>query len=151
MNGHIDPIHHPRGLAAGKWWCVVWAWRAHRSLESNKCFLRHFDPVAILQSALQYLDETREGAKPELIEVYDDIARHYRSRLASLSEDGTLSGDVIGTEFYKQYVEVSRKVLNIERQTAVRLRNERRISDELLRELERELDLTDSKFAAVQR
>ena len=105
----------------------------------------------ILQSALQYLDETREGAKPELIEVYDDIARHYRPRLASLSEDGTLSGDVIGTEFYKQYVEVSRKVLNIERQTAVRLRNERRISDELLRELERELDLTDSKFAAVQR
>jgi CPA1 family monovalent cation:H+ antiporter len=106
---------------------------------------------AILQSALQYLDERREGAMPELIEVYDDIARHYRSRLASWSEAGTLSGDGIGAEFHKQYVEVSRKLLDIERQTAVRLRNQRRISDELLRELERELDLTDSKFAAVQR
>jgi CPA1 family monovalent cation:H+ antiporter len=106
---------------------------------------------AILQSALQYLDETRQGAMPELIEVYDDIARHYRSRLASWSEAGTLSGDGIGAEFHKQYVEVSRKLLDIERQTAVRLRNQRRISDELLRELERELDLTDSKFAAVQR
>jgi hypothetical protein len=41
--------------------------------------------------------------------------------------------------------------LKVERQTAVRLRNERRISDELLRELERELDLTESKFAVVRR
>jgi hypothetical protein len=37
--------------------------------------------------------------------------------------------------------------VNIERQTAVQLRNQRRISDELLRELERELDLSESKFA----
>jgi monovalent cation/hydrogen antiporter len=105
----------------------------------------------ILQSALQYLDEKRETAKPELIEVYDDIAQHYRSRLASLIEDGSLSADGIGAEFHKQYVELSRKLLKVERQTAVRLRNERRISDELLRELERELDLTDSKLAAVRR
>jgi CPA1 family monovalent cation:H+ antiporter len=105
----------------------------------------------ILQSALQYLDETREKAKPELIEVYDDIAQHYRSRLASLSEDGSLSADGIEAEVHKQYVEVSRKLLKVERQTAVRLRNERRISDELLRELERELDLTESKFAVVRR
>src|SRR4029077_382022 len=99
---------------------------------------------------LQYLDEAR-GTKPELVEVYDDIAQHYRSRLASLSDDGPLSGDGIGAEFHKQYVDVSRKLLKVERQTAVRLRNERRISDELLRELEHELDLTDSKFAVVRR
>jgi CPA1 family monovalent cation:H+ antiporter len=105
----------------------------------------------ILQSALQYLDDSREKSRPALIEVYDDIAQHYRSRLASLSADGTLSVNGIGAEFHKQYVEVSRKLLKIERQTAVRLRNERRISDELLRELERELDLTESKFAAVRR
>jgi hypothetical protein len=71
--------------------------------------------------------------------------------LASLSDDGSLSADGSGAEFHKQYVEVSRKLLKVERQTAVRLRNERRISDELLRELERELDLTESKFAAVRR
>jgi Na+/H+ antiporter len=106
---------------------------------------------AILQSALQYLDDKREGAKPALVEVYDDIAQHYRSRLASLSEDESLSGDGVGPEFHKQYVEVSRTLLKVERQTAVQLRNERRISDELLRELERELDLTESKFAAVRR
>jgi Na+/H+ antiporter len=105
----------------------------------------------ILQAALQYLDEAREKAKPEASEVYDDISQHYRSRLASLSEDMTLSADGVRPGFHKQYVDVSRKLLKVERQTAVRLRNERRISDELLRELEHELDLTDSKFAVVRR
>src|SRR6185437_1523216 len=79
---------------------------------------------AILQSALQYLDDKREGSKPELIEVYDDIAQHYRSRLASLSNDESLSADGVGPEFHKRYVEVSRKLLKVERETAVRLRNE---------------------------
>jgi CPA1 family monovalent cation:H+ antiporter len=101
----------------------------------------------ILEAALQYLDETRENAKPELVEIYDDLSQHYRSRLASLSEGGADSEDGIGPAAYQQYVEVSRKLLTIERQTAVQLRNQRRISDHLLRELERELDLSESKFA----
>jgi len=105
----------------------------------------------ILTAALQYLDDAREHAtggkaRPELAEVYDDLAHHYRARIASLKEkeDG---GDALAPMFYKQYVEVSRKLLKIERQTAVQLRNQRRISDELLREIERELDLSESKFA----
>jgi CPA1 family monovalent cation:H+ antiporter len=101
----------------------------------------------ILQAALQYLDEVRGKETPELVEVYNDLSQHYRARLASLNEDGPPSADGIAPEFYKQYVEVSRELLKIERQTAVQLRNQRRISDELLRELERELDLTESKFA----
>jgi monovalent cation/hydrogen antiporter len=101
----------------------------------------------ILEAALRYLDKVREKGEPELVEVCDDLSRHYRARLADLSEDGVPSADGIGPEFYKQYVEVSRNLVKIERQTAVQLRNERRISDELLRELERELDLSESKFA----
>jgi monovalent cation/hydrogen antiporter len=101
----------------------------------------------ILEAALRYLDQTRETANPELVEIYDDLSQHYRSRLASLNEDGTQSPEGIGPAAYRQYVEVSRKLLTIERQTAVQLRNQRRISDELLRELERELDLSESKFA----
>src|SRR5262249_53768798 len=68
-------------------------------------------------------------------------------RLASLNEDGDPSADGLAPASYKQYVEVSRKLLKVERQTAVQLRNQRRISDELLRELEHELDLSESKFA----
>ena len=97
----------------------------------------------ILTAALKYLQEVREDTKPKLAEVYDELSQHYRARLASLNGD---SNDGLAPAFYNQYVEVSRKLLKIERQTAVRLRNERRISDELLRELEHELDLSESKF-----
>ena len=101
----------------------------------------------ILEAALQYLDDSSEKAKPELAEVYGDLAHHYRIRLAGLNENGAPSADGIGPEFHKRYVELSRKALKVERETAVQLRNRRRISDELLREIERELDLTDSKLA----
>jgi NhaP-type Na+/H+ or K+/H+ antiporter len=100
----------------------------------------------ILKAALQYLEEVRENAKPELAEVYDDLSQHYRARLASLNEDNSADG-LAEAMSYNQYVELSRKLLKIERQTAVQLRNGRRISDELLRELEDELDLSESKFA----
>jgi len=114
----------------------------------------------ILTVALEHLEGLREKdrlrekdargsdrAKSELAEVYDDLAQHYRARLADLNEDGDPSADGLAPMFYKQYVEVSRKLLKVERQTAVQLRNQRRISDEFLRELERELDLSESKFA----
>ena len=45
------------------------------------------------------------------------------------------------------FVSMSRELLTVERQTAVRLRNERRIGDEVLREFERELDLLDANLA----
>jgi len=40
-----------------------------------------------------------------------------------------------------------RELLRVERQTAVRLRNEGRINDETLRELEHELDLREVQTA----
>jgi CPA1 family monovalent cation:H+ antiporter len=45
-----------------------------------------------------------------------------------------------------RHVNLSRQLLRVERQTAVRLRNQRQISDELLRELERELDLSETRL-----
>lgn len=106
---------------------------------------------AILQAALNYLDQVREQAKPELVEVYDDLSRHYRSRLATLQEaeeNGQAPADSIGPQLYNRQLELQHKVLMVERQTAIRLRYERRISDEFLRELERELDLSESRFTA---
>jgi len=111
----------------------------------------------ILTAALQYLDDLRKHQRPEqghsknvnpgLAEVFDDLTHHYQARLASLNEDDSSPADDLAPMFYRQYVEVSRKLLKVERQTAVQLRNQRRISDEVLRELERELDLSESKLA----
>jgi len=99
----------------------------------------------ILTAALKYLEDARKEAKAELAEVYNDLSRHYHARLANLKQDSNDKG--LAPTVYNQYVELNRKLLQIERQTAVQLRNERRINDELLRELEHDLDLSDSKFA----
>jgi CPA1 family monovalent cation:H+ antiporter len=74
---------------------------------------------------------------------YDDIAQHYRHRLASLQE--TADGKE-QTADLDRYDEISREMLEVERQTAVRLRNEGRINDEVLRRIERELDLSESRY-----
>jgi monovalent cation/hydrogen antiporter len=98
----------------------------------------------ILQTALTYLDKIRSEGSQDFTELYDDLEEHYRDRLATLNGD---SSD-IHSDHHRRLVKVSRQLLQVERQTAVRLRNEGRINDELLRELERELDLSEARFLA---
>ena len=50
----------------------------------------------------------------------------------------------IGPEHHQRLSRISRELLRLERQTAVRLRNEGRINDETLRMLEHELDLREA-------
>jgi monovalent cation/hydrogen antiporter len=96
----------------------------------------------ILETALSYLENFREenGGGPD--EAYLDLEQHYRHRLAALKGD---SADV-HADHHRQYVKMSRDLIRVERKTAVRLRNEGRINDELLRDLERELDLSEARF-----
>jgi CPA1 family monovalent cation:H+ antiporter len=96
----------------------------------------------ILEAALGYLLKARAEDGSDLDEIYDDLEQHYRHRLATLKGDTTDSH----TDHHGILVGVSREVLRVERQTAVRLRNEGRINDELLRDLEHELDLSEARF-----
>ena len=72
--------------------------------------------------------------------MYDDLAQHYRQRLANLDAAGTGDGDV-----HRTSREISRELLRAERESAIRLRDERRINDEVLRQLEHELDLREAR------
>ena len=72
---------------------------------------------------------------------------HYRRRLATLSEGGKGDDDV-NPNFDNRFIGLSRVLLRVERQTAVELRNQRRINDELLREIEHELDLGQARLLA---
>jgi hypothetical protein len=67
---------------------------------------------------------------------------HYEQRL-SLLEEGQDDDSSAGREQHKRFNRLSRDLLRVERQTAVRLRNNNRISDETLRQIERELDLRE--------
>jgi|KBSSwiStaDraftv2_1062776.scaffolds.fasta_scaffold195153_1 CPA1 family monovalent cation:H+ antiporter len=101
----------------------------------------------ILQAALKYLEESEKNDQPEYIEIYKDLAQHYRNRLATLAGAETL-GDVASPAQYRRHIELSRELLRVERQTAVRLRNQGRINDESLRKLEHELDLSEANYLA---
>ena len=103
----------------------------------------------ILQAALTHLEEARGKSGPVAAEAYDDLTLHYRRRLETLTEDGAAE-DRSSPGFYRSFIDLSRELLRVERQTAVGLRNQRQISDELLREMERELDLEESRLVAKQ-
>jgi CPA1 family monovalent cation:H+ antiporter len=103
----------------------------------------------ILESAINYLETARKNDGSRFEAIYDDLEHHYRHRLAVINEDG--DNDAYGLEDYRRHVQVSCDVLRVERQTAVKLRNQGRISDVFLRRVERELDLEEARLLEKQR
>jgi CPA1 family monovalent cation:H+ antiporter len=99
----------------------------------------------ILKAALDHLEQSKEKVGAGFTEVYDDLAQHYRSRLTALEQNGD-AGEGHGLDFYSRYLELSRELLRVERQTAIQLRNRGRIGDDLLRQIEHELDLGEARL-----
>ena len=114
----------------------------------------HLDPEEfearreILEGALQRLEKLRTQDSGPFTDVYDDVAQHYRTRLSTLRGEGA---DQHGTttEHARLYDGISRELLQLERQTAVDLRNQGRISDDALRRVLYELDLDETRIAAA--
>lgn len=100
----------------------------------------------MLQAALAYLEGARSQDQSDFYAIYDDIEHHYRHRLAVLNESTT--GDGFGLPHFTQHVHINQELVRVERRTAVELRNRGVISDEILRQLERELDLEESRLRA---
>jgi len=98
----------------------------------------------VLETAVAHLEsikQTREGVSDE---IFDDIIGHYRHRLAGLQPT---TADQEHVAHHYSFVEISRETATVERDTAIRLRDEGRINDEVLRRIQRELDLEESRFA----
>jgi CPA1 family monovalent cation:H+ antiporter len=79
-------------------------------------------------------------------ELFEDLMRHYRDRLSSLKLAGA---DQQQAATHRRLNELARSAAQVERKTAVDLRNQGRINDHVLRRIERELDLTESRFEAM--
>ncbi|HEY2351933.1 MAG TPA: Na+/H+ antiporter [Candidatus Acidoferrum sp.] len=101
---------------------------------------------AILEAALRHLDQGEKEDRPEFAGVYNDLAQHYRQRLANLSDDRNRTDSDAGADPYKRYIHLSQEMIRVERQAAAQLRGEGRIDDELLRRIERELDLGETRL-----
>jgi monovalent cation/hydrogen antiporter len=92
-----------------------------------------------VQAALDQLENAKARDHQDFAEIYDDLAHHYRQRLASLQMDAN-PGDITA---HARYQALFLEALRVERATAVRLRNEGRIGDDVLRRMERGLDLDE--------
>ena len=100
----------------------------------------------ITSSALTYLEGLRGNDGAEFAAVYDDLSHRYARRLAALGKE-TGESDALSGKELSRYRELLGEMLRLERKTAVQLRNEGRINDEVLRKLEHELDLSETRLA----
>jgi monovalent cation/hydrogen antiporter len=94
------------------------------------------------QAALDQLESAKLRDRAETAEIYDDLLNHYRHRLATLKVDANPQ-DVTASERHRV---LFLEGIAVERTTAVRLRDEGRIGDTVLRRIERELDLDESRM-----
>lgn len=98
------------------------------------------------RAAVSHVEEAKARDNSKFPEVYDDLANHYRQRLASLKVN-TSEEEITDHE---RHLDLSLETLRVERETVIRLRNEGRISDTVLRRIERELDLNESRLVDME-
>jgi Na+/H+ antiporter len=94
------------------------------------------------QAALDQLESAKLRDLEEAAEIYDDLAHHYRHRLANLKVEPN-PNDVTADQRHRT---LFLEGIAVERATAIRLRDEGRIGDTVLRRMERELDLDESRL-----
>jgi CPA1 family monovalent cation:H+ antiporter len=99
----------------------------------------------VAQAAVSHLEEARQRDNAQSTPAYDDLIRHYRQRLASLQRRQESVGEAAEHDRLRG---LSLEALRVERQNVIRLRDEGRINDEVLRRIERELDLSESRTSA---
>ena len=98
----------------------------------------------MIEAAVSHLEDAKEKDRKESVLLYEDLVRHYQQRLASHQPGGGNQEDISD---HDRHLELSLEALRIERETAIRLRDEGRINDEVLRKIEHELDLSESRLA----
>ena len=103
---------------------------------------------AMVEAALAHLENARKKDGDEFGGVYEDFEARYKHRLAKLT--GTADAEIgANPAVYARYVEFARELLRAERKTAMKLRDEGRISDEVLRRVEHELDLSEERLSLM--
>jgi Na+/H+ antiporter len=102
----------------------------------------------VLEEALECLEEFRRSDPSGSDEPYDDLALHYQHRLAGI---GGCDPNAVHrhADTYFRHLDLSLVLLAVERRAALRLRDQGRIDGELLRRMERDLDLSETRLNAV--
>jgi CPA1 family monovalent cation:H+ antiporter len=107
----------------------------------------------ILQAALAWLEQAMARPDQEDLTVYKELTRMYRQRLDGLHVRGDQESEETHqahTALRERRIDAARNVLKIERETALNLRNQGKINDEVLRQIEYELDLSETRLASIR-
>jgi CPA1 family monovalent cation:H+ antiporter len=94
----------------------------------------------LIETALAKLASLRGESEGQHLEAFERLEEYYRRRLLSLE---SASPDMHESDFYSG---LAQQLRNVERAVATHLRGQNKIHDEVLRKLERELDLVDARF-----
>ena len=100
----------------------------------------------VLRAAVHHLEEGRKRDGQDAEHLYDDLIHRYRHKLAAVGggDDGDL--EAIDTATMKRLRSILEDALQAERRTLISLRDRGRIGDDVLRTMERELDLAETRY-----
>lgn len=106
--------------------------------------------LAATRAALAQLGQLSkaDGAAPEMVE---DARRHYTARarlLATLADGG---GETEHHAHARAYRDLRRDLLDVERRTIIGLRDQNAINDDVLRRIQRDLDIEQVRLEADAR
>jgi monovalent cation/hydrogen antiporter len=108
--------------------------------------------LLILMTVLDYIHDLKRVAKAEHASIYDHMTHSYEARVMLMeTEEETAAAPDTETEtaLARYSRNLGFELRALERSTAIQLRNEDRINDELLRTIERELDLSDLRYQRI--
>lgn len=103
--------------------------------------------VQILSAAMNQIHNLREKMDPGNDSILDDLLSHYQQRLDETNEAPEAGAPV--TAEYGRYRDLAAQLRGLERSALYRLRKEEKINDEVLRTLEQELDLLDTRYRSA--
>jgi len=103
-----------------------------------------------LEEAISYLEEGRKNRGDSYFHAFDDLLDRYQHRLADVESGHEDNADEHGSRTYRQVIEAAEGAVQAERRAIIRLRDEGRISDDVLRTMERELDLEESRYQVAK-
>jgi Na+/H+ antiporter len=107
----------------------------------------------ILQAAMAWLEASQANEQKLDLGIYKELSRTYRKRLEILRDRGEEETEDDHREHLalrERRIDAMRDVLRVERETALRLRNQGKINDEVLRHIQYELDLSETRLAATR-
>lgn len=103
----------------------------------------------MLLGAIEHLDRARATDGPEHQELHQELGRQYRSRLEKLASHAEQAPG--HQEQHVRRVGLMRELIHVERRIALELRDSGEISDEVLRQIEYEMDLTETRLVVSDR